>query len=99
MAVTANDWCSNGDGHLDEEKLLALLSAYRRVRPFEAQEQEAWPVMLRAGALRFWLSRLQDQHFPREGELTHIKEPNVFRNILLARKAQSQRLQALFARA
>jgi len=99
VAVTVNDWCSDGDGELDEEKVLAMLGAYRQVRPFSAEESEAWPVMLRAGALRFWLSRLQDLHFPREGELTHIKDPNVFMRILLARKAQQSHLIELFRRA
>lgn len=97
VAVTVNDWCSNNDGSLDEDKLLALLSAYREVRPFTEQEHAAWPVMLRAAALRFWLSRLQDLHFPREGELTHTKDPEVFRTILLQRKRQAERSQELFA--
>ncbi len=88
VAVTINDWCSTDDGSLDMEKSQAMLDAYKQVRPFNTEEIEAWPVMLRAGALRFWLSRLYDLHFPREGELTHTKDPKVFRNILLARKSQ-----------
>jgi len=99
VAVTINDWCSKGDGGLDEAKVLAMLGAYRQERPFTSEEEQAWPVMLRAGALRFWLSRLQDMHFPREGELTHIKDPNVFRNILVARKQQTQALLALWRQA
>jgi homoserine kinase type II len=99
VAVTVNDWCSSGDGSLEAEKVLAMLGAYKQVRPFSDDEAEAWPVMLRAGALRFWLSRLQDMHFPREGELTHIKDPNVFRNILLARKEQTETLLELWQQA
>jgi homoserine kinase type II len=94
VAVTVNDWCSLEDGTLDEDKLTTLLQAYHQTRPFTPAEAEAWPVMLRAGALRFWLSRLRDMHFPREGELTHIKDPNAFRQILLQRKQHSTALQA-----
>ncbi|MGM0594253.1 MAG: homoserine kinase [Pseudomonadota bacterium] len=96
VAVTVNDWCGNDRGELDGDKVLALLGAYKKARPFTTDEAQAWPVMLRAAALRFWLSRLQDKHFPREGELTHIKDPAVFRTILEARKQQLAQLQALW---
>jgi homoserine kinase type II len=94
VAVTLNDWCSHADGAIDGPKACALLSSYHQGRPISDAERQAWPVMLRAAALRFWLSRLQDLHFPREGELTHIKDPNVFKNILLQRKAEGDSLLA-----
>jgi homoserine kinase type II len=82
VAVTVNDWCCAEKGSLDDAKLDAFLGAYQTERHFTLEEKHAWPVMLRAAALRFWLSRLKDKHFPREGEMTHIKDPNIFENIL-----------------
>lgn len=82
VAVTVNDWCSNDDGSLDSERVQHFLLAYQQERALSREEKGDWQLMLRAAALRFWLSRLQDKHFPREGEMTHIKDPAVFENIL-----------------
>jgi len=82
LAIAVNDWCSNGDGSLDEERAKITISAYQHTRPVDSVEIEAWPLMQRAAALRFWLSRLFDMHFPRPGEMTHIKDPGAFKRIL-----------------
>jgi homoserine kinase type II len=87
-AVCANDWClvdPAGDRRLDEDKSLALLRGYAAVRPFSPLERGAWPVLLRAAALRFWLSRLYDFHLPRPGMLVHAHDPEHFRDILALR--------------
>jgi len=85
LAVTVNDWCSRENSTLNMNSYAALLNAYRTERAFQPQEIEAWEYMLRAAALRFWLSRLEDKIFPKDGEITHVKDPNVFKNILQSR--------------
>lgn len=88
LAIVANDWCCNDDYSLDHDKTLALLQAYHQQRPLHSNEQQYWPTMLRAGALRFWLSRLYDKYFPRDGELVHTKNPDDFMEILSDRIKQ-----------
>jgi homoserine kinase type II len=89
LAVTVNDWCIDLDsGRLDQPRVAALLAAYRAVRPFSDADSEAWQPMLRAAALRFWLSRLYDLHLPREAELLTPHDPAHFERILRDRIAR-----------
>ena len=81
LAITANDWCHD-NGVCNLEKLTALLSGYEMVRPLELSEKQNWPVQLRAAALRFWLSRLEHQLYPRTGAITQQKDPLIFRQLL-----------------
>ncbi|GGB90686.1 homoserine kinase [Pseudoduganella buxea] len=88
VAVTVNDWCIDLDtGVLDTARVRAMLDAYHAVRPFTAHEQAGWQCALRAGALRFWLSRLYDLYQPRAAEMLTPHDPTHFERILRERIA------------
>ncbi|MBR0566488.1 homoserine kinase [Azoarcus sp. L1K30] len=95
VAVTLNDWCSHEDGALDAVRCRAFLDAYHAERPFTPHERACWPAMLRAAALRFWLSRAEDFHLPREGEMVLVKNPDEYRDILRQRIAFAPSLPAV----
>ena len=84
LAITVNDWCALPDGEIDPQLARALCKGYQSARPLSQVEREAWPLMLRAAALRFWVSRLWDWHKPPAGELTNRLDPEVFQRILCA---------------
>ena len=88
LAVCLNDWCADAlTGALDEPRAAAFTAAAERVRPLTGGEQRALPALLRAAALRFWISRLWDWHLPRSAALLQPKDPGHFERVLRSRIA------------
>jgi homoserine kinase type II len=86
VAVSLNDWCvARESGKVIPELAQAWLAAYAAVRPFTDAEIQAWPLMLRAAALRFWLSRLYDFYLPRPAQTLKPHDPTHFERVLRAR--------------
>lgn len=88
IAVCLNDWCVDlASGRIDDVRAGTLLASYARVRTPTTGELRLMPTMLRAAALRFWLSRLWDWHLPRSAAVLSPKDPTHFERILRARVA------------
>ncbi len=91
IAVCLNDWCVDLDsGATIAERAQAFLDAYGSVRPLEAAERKLLPAMLRAAALRFWLSRLWDWYLPREATMLKPHDPTRFERLLRQRIAHPE---------
>jgi homoserine kinase type II len=88
LAVCLNDWCTDLDsGRLDTARATAFVAAYGAERRLQASELRLLPAMLRAAALRFWLSRLWDLHLPRDAALLLAHDPGHFERVLRDRIA------------
>jgi homoserine kinase type II len=96
LAIAVNDWCIVRDGAeagaLESACVGAFIGAYERQRPLTGEERDHWPSLLRAAALRFWLSRLYDLHLPRPGELVQAHDPSHFERVLRDRISRPARL-------
>jgi homoserine kinase type II len=86
LAVCLNDWAIDlQSGRHDAARADALLAAYGTVRPLTGAERGLLPSMLRAAALRFWISRLWDFHLPREASMLKAHDPTHFERVLRER--------------
>lgn len=94
LAVCLNDWAMDAQSAAPSaEGFDALLGAYEEVRPLTAAEREVLGAMLRAAALRFWISRLHDLHLPRDASLLQAHDPGHFERVLRERASHPVTLQ------
>jgi homoserine kinase type II len=83
IAVCLNDWCIDlQSGRLVEERAVAFVAAYNAVRELNSGERRLMPALMRAAALRFWISRLWDFHLPRDASVLKAHDPTHFERVL-----------------
>lgn len=96
LAIICNDWAHDDQAeHFSRAHWQAFMQGYNSQRHLCASEYQAWPAMLRAAALRFWVSRLLDAHFPAAGADVHIKDPTPYRVLLRAHRQSTPALMPL----
>ncbi len=78
LAICLNAWCFETDGSFNITKARSLLRRYAEVRPLNAAEFAALPLLARGSALRFLLTRLYDKLHHDESALVRPKDPLEF---------------------
>jgi homoserine kinase type II len=78
IAICLNAWCFEADLSFNVTKARQLAANYRKVRPLDAGEIQALPVLARGSALRFLLTRLYDWQNQTAGALVRPKDPIEF---------------------
>lgn len=82
LATCLNAWCFEPDCSFNITKARRLLTAYRKVRDFSAEELQALPLLARGSALRFLLTRVYDWlNTPKDAMVTP-KDPMEYREKL-----------------
>jgi homoserine kinase type II len=98
LSVCLNDWCIDlATGAHNAQRAQSFIAAYLAERPLLAAERELLPAMLRAGALRFWLSRLWDFYLPREASMLQAHDPAHFERVLRHRATDVRHFEELIA--
>ena len=78
LGICLNAWCFEPDLSFNITKARRMLTAYRKVREFSAEEMEALPLLAQGSAMRFLLTRLYDWlHTPKDALVT-CKDPLEF---------------------
>ncbi|MDX8390604.1 MAG: homoserine kinase [Mariprofundaceae bacterium] len=67
----------------DDIRIQSLIKGYEHIRTLQADERQALPALIRLAALRFWISRLYDALYPRDGAMTQVKDPEEYHQKLL----------------
>ena len=79
IAICLNAWCFElNNNEFNPTKAKHLLKSYNEYRKFSIEEVDALPLLTRASALRYLLTRLIDFHTHADSELILKKNPNEY---------------------
>src|SRR5256885_954132 len=78
IAICLNAWCFEPDLSFNVTKARLLVGQYQKLRPLDAAELAALPLLARGSALRFLLTRLYDWLNQTAGALVKPKDPIEF---------------------
>lgn len=78
LAICLNAWCFETDGAFNVTKARRMLEGYNTVRPMGPGEVDGLPILCRAAALRFLLTRTYDWLNQIEGALVKPHNPIPF---------------------
>lgn len=79
LAIAMNAWCFDAQNVFQTDRARAMMEGYESVRPLQAEEKDALPILLRGAALRFLLTRLYDLINHPAGALVKPKDPLEYR--------------------
>lgn len=78
LAIAINAWTFDATNTFDPDRFDAMLAGYESVRPLSEAEKLGFPVLLRAGAMRFLLSRSEELLKWKPGDFMKPHDPVVF---------------------
>jgi homoserine kinase type II len=87
LAICLNAWCFEPDGSLNVTAARAMVAGYQALRPLNADEREAMPILAWGAAMRFFLSRLSDWGMAAEGAFVRPKNPMEYERKLAVHRA------------
>lgn len=78
LAIAVNAWCFDRNIEFVNERFQALVQGYQTVRPLQTGETKVLPLMLKAAALRFLLSRIEEYVSHKENVAMTPHDPRAF---------------------
>lgn len=78
LAIALNAWSFDENNNFRAERMDAMMRGYNSIRPLTKAEIVSLPVLLRAAALRFLLSRIEEKQKWKPGDFMKPHDPMVF---------------------